>query len=503
MTKKSIRAVAATTMMALALSFGAGSAFAEPSRGGGENLSTVEQLGAANIDVKHPASITIHKLLNPESTHKATGVEDRAAKGKKLSGVRFTITKLSLELDNQENLKTAATLTAEQAQALKSGTKYDVTTADQGMIKQQLPVGVYLVEENQLRDGDDVRADGEKVEKPSEIKAAAPFVVRVPMSNGEKKDWNYDVHVYPKNTSDKLEKKVIDAGRNGGDTITYTIDASVPQVDEEYTRTVFNIVDDYDETKLEPGSIQIESVVMGQTAFEKGVDFETSDDNKRLTITFKTGEKVGLSKLVNNQVVTVKLTAKIKEAGEIVNKATRITRDTSVEEDKTKNTNDVKTYLGKIKVIKTGIEGKKLSGAEFGVFRCTPAGSTWNLNGDAIETLKTNAQGEAISKPLHVTDFENNLETVTKPENQNYCLKETKAPDGYLLSEEITHFTLAKADVLAKSDFITFTKEIENKPSDTPDLPLTGGQGIALLVILGAGVAGAAVYSARRNSTKA
>ncbi|MFC5281463.1 hypothetical protein ACFPGO_06215 [Arcanobacterium canis] len=34
MTKKSIRAVAATTMMALALSFGAGSAFAEPSRGG-------------------------------------------------------------------------------------------------------------------------------------------------------------------------------------------------------------------------------------------------------------------------------------------------------------------------------------------------------------------------------------------------------------------------------------------------------------------------------------
>ncbi|MGV9195736.1 SpaH/EbpB family LPXTG-anchored major pilin, partial [Arcanobacterium canis] len=460
------------------------------------------RLGEGNIDLKHKASITIHKMLNPETTHEATGVVDNGAKGQKLSGVKFKITKLKLALDNQENLKTAATLTPETAAGLKSAEPGDTFTEQtrDGVIEKQLPVGVYLVEELQLTEDDNPNVAGVKVD-PTTITPAPPFIVRLPMTNPTGDGWNYDVHVYPKNTSDKVEKKVVDAGKNGQDTITYTIEVTVPQVSAKHERTKFEIIDDYDQDKLDPKSVKVKSVTMGDTTFTPGVDFTEVNNNDTLTLSFEKG----FSKLANNQVVTVTLDAKIVKAGKIVNEATRISNDTRVNKDERKKTNKVETYLGAVKVIKTGIKDKKLSGAKFGVYRCTGSDSNWQLEGKLIDTLITGEDGVAISKPLHVNDFEDGIGDVQDPLNKNYCLKELAAPAGYLLSDSITHFTITKQSVADSRDpnVVTYTANIKNVPSDTPDLPLTGGQGIALLVILGAGVAGAAVYSARRNSTKA
>lgn len=106
---KTMRAVAGS-MLAFALAFGASAvAAADP-----------QPVPASNIDVqKQDASITIHKMLNPDQTKTATGEEDPDAAGTPLQGVTFKITKLNLGLDSNADLERAAQLTPEAAGGAK------------------------------------------------------------------------------------------------------------------------------------------------------------------------------------------------------------------------------------------------------------------------------------------------------------------------------------------------------------------------------------------------
>lgn len=493
---KTMRAVAGS-MLAFALAFGASAvAAADP-----------QPVPASNIDVqKQDASITIHKMLNPDQTKTATGEEDPDAAGTPLQGVTFKITKLNLGLDSNADLERAAQLTPEAAGGLKTDTTFQVTTPEAGVVTQTVPVGVYLVEELTPAAEATLMAGGERI-NPKDLVPAKPFVVRVPMRNVAGNAWNYDIHVYPKNSTDALIKEVKDAGKNGGGIIAYTIKVAAPLVQGEAYRTKFVVKDNYDAAKLE--NLTVTSVKVGDQLVDP-VNYDIADNDGELTVTFKTGAEGRLVyDIPNNSEVAVTVDARIKSTaqGEIKNKAFRIDRDSTMESDSTKPTNEVNTYVGAVKVVKKGLGGEALEGAEFELYRCVPkAGDKWELKGEAIQTLTTIKDGTATTKPLHVTDFEDNSTTVAD-ENQNYCLKETKAPAGYVTPKDdaaITHFTLTRENLGAPGyTTIKMLPEITNEPSDTPDLPLTGGQGVALLVLLGAGVGGAAVYSARRNSTKA
>ena len=123
-----------------------------------------------------------------------------------------------------------------------------------------------------------------------------------------------------------------------------------------------------------------------------------------------------------------------------------------------------------------------------------------------VSTWTTGADGTFSIDGLHVTDFEDGKEA---PATKKFCLKETKAPAGYVLPEnnvteiEFTRENIAKTGELKGDDEVTLVSEIDNIKQDTPNLPMTGGAGVGLLGALGALIAAAGVWFARRNAKQA
>ncbi|WP_124040189.1 SpaH/EbpB family LPXTG-anchored major pilin [Neoactinobaculum massilliense] len=503
-----LRLLVATALAALLALLGVSTrAFAAGETSGADTTST---LGAGNIDVTKTGSINIHKYLNPTAVGGAANgeVQDNVS-GTPLAGVQFKITKLNLDLSNQANLKTASTLTADDAAALTTDTTYTVTTGADGSVSQAVPVGVYLVEES---DVSGATANGQAV---TGIAKSAPFVVRVPMTSSDGKSWNYDVNVYPKNTNATVVKSVQDAGKNVGDTITYTINTSVPSVADNSKRTKYVITDsinagDANTNNTDVSDGAVAKVVQGDTVFTEGDDYTvtTSATAPQFTISFT---EAGLAKLTNGATVTTTITAKIKAIGDsngkIENTASLIYNNPNASGSDTDITvpgNTVDTYLGKVQINKTGLDGKALSGATFELYQCTDATEA-GLQGNALTvnnatSFTTDTNGQAVIDGLHVTDFADNA-AATQP---SFCLKETAAPAGYVLPEgdaAITKFTLTKAELqdAATPVNIKALPAITNTASSTPSLPLTGGQGIALIVVIGAALLGGAYVVSRRN----
>lgn len=82
-----------------------------------------------------------------------------------------------------------------------------------------------------------------------------------------------------------------------------------------------------------------------------------------------------------------------------------------------------------------------------------------------------------------VPEFEtqNGTHTITGLPDGTYYLKETKAPVGYVLSDEFVEVKISGGTAVANANE---TKDVVNIPKT--DLPLTGGMGTALFSILGA-----------------
>ena len=87
------------------------------------------------------------------------------------------------------------------------------------------------------------------------------------------------------------------------------------------------------------------------------------------------------------------------------------------------------------------------------------------------------------------------------------CIKQTKAPTGYELGNKIVKVEFDKDTVKNAADKkqpVEVTYENTLKSSDIlSKLPLTGGAGIALFLIVAAGLLGGAYYYARRNRVRA
>ena len=132
-------------------------------------------------------------------------------------------------------------------------------------------------------------------------------------------------------------------------------------------------------------------------------------------------------------------------------------------------------------------------GAEFSVYACddTATGDA-STKGDAILTgLKA---GEVSDEPLAARD-------------NNLCIVQTKAPSGYEKGSSVVKVGFDKDTVKAAADTKKAVEvEYQNtlKSSDIlSKLPLTGGAGIALFLIVAAGLLGGAYYYARRNRVRA
>ena len=481
---KAVCAASVAAVLGLSMGVSAPAVLAEPA---------VAAPAKANIDFNKKGSLTLYKKKGAESDTPATGKEMQNVPGEALNGVTFKITKLDYDLQNGDWTKFPKTA-ADVKDSDKTTTTYEKTTSGQGEAKfSDLPLGIYLVEETKTPDG---------------IVAGAPFIVSIPMVNEASDAWNYDVIAYPKNTETKTEKTVKDADKNIQDAYTYTINADAPTWGEGKSLTAFRFEDQLDQ-RLD--FQKVTEVKAGNTVLQAG-DYEVNDpkaNGNKLVV--KLTEQ-GLAKVKSGDKLSLTFETKRKEVGdttELKNQADVIFNNPNTGNEVKNKTNEVVTYHGKLKVVKKdGKEANKgLEGAEFELYQCTSASNLGaKVTVKNVSKWTTGADGTFSIDGLHVTDFEDGKEA---PATKKFCLKETKAPAGYALPEknvteiDFTRENIAKTGELKGDDKVTLVSEIENIKQDTPNLPMTGGAGVGLLGALGALIAAAGVWFARRNAKQA
>ncbi|ALP33453.1 SpaH/EbpB family LPXTG-anchored major pilin [Corynebacterium pseudotuberculosis] len=438
----------------------------------------------ANIDFERKGSLTLYKKSGAESGEHATGHLMENVPGKPLNGVKFKATKINVDLKTDDWAKFPKN--AEDAKNKLTTVTYEQTTTGEGVAKfGDLPLGLYLVEET---------------EAPEGVVKGAPFIVSIPMVSAASNSWNYEIVAYPKNSETKVEKSVKDADKNIQDLYLYTITADAPNFKDPKKLTKFIFSDKLDDRLENPKATEVKA---GDVTLAEG-DFTESfvDGLYKVEISEK-----GLLKVASGVKVSLTFNVARKEVGnsvELVNSADVIFNNPNTEEDITQKTNEVKTYHGKLKIVKKDAKeiDKVLEGATFELYRCEDPDtlkSKISINGQSAWT--TGKDGTVTIDGLHVTDVEDNDKFIEK----KYCLKETAAPAGYSLMEKPVAFTMTRdelAQVAEGDDAVTLVKKVENVKHDTPNLPMTGGAGIGILAALGALIIGAGAWLARRNSAK-
>ncbi|VEH05516.1 putative surface-anchored fimbrial subunit [Corynebacterium kutscheri] len=503
--------------------------------------------GFGNIDSKRKGSITIHKHEHQQGEQIKPGNpetgEYQGDPKEGISGVEFTYYKLGLDLkkDNKDWDKLGKftgsvpqdACTAEGLEKLKKdfpnlespGKK--ATTGDNGQAKiDGLDLDGYLICETNA--------------PANVIDRAAPFIVTLPYpytSDGQgDKDkttkWIYDVHVFPKNAKTRLNKTVESQDKHGlgiGSEVRFPVTAEVPRIAEGRTFKHFYLVDPMD-PRFKKDSLKVPSVMLGDTALVEKQDYIVTVKDHMVTVSFT---RKGLEKLEKNpgkKVVAIfsgvleKLDAEKREYGRIQNRAYIYTdtqpkpdgevpptdppttpptippTDPPNEDDIPPNvTPEVKTFWGNLVIKKIDAADKKtgLKGAKFKVYAAkTPypdnkgqcskeydpkdvvkkAGKT----GEDLE-VTTDDQGRAEFQGLFVSDDQNDPKS---KDFRCYVLVETAAPAGFVTpqGENAAH---AVAVEIGKTPDNEYGATISNVKRDVPEIPLTGGRGVTLMLLAG------------------
>ena len=512
--------------------------------------------GIGEDDVK----LTINKRVNPTELRNATGETDAAPSGQPLAGVGFTAERLNVDITNQSNFNEVAQF-ANNRNAAGAREKFGISatttltdTDTNGQTSATLPVGAYIISEAKTPD-----AQGAEAYVPSE-----PFIVFLPMTNSEGTGWNRDVQVYPKNSYAKVTKTVTDESKNAQSNgegtegqpgflgarpaenaeVTYTLDGVVPAAPENRVLNTLTLTDASNSAELQwdkTDNAFIEGVYVVRGGKEVEIDAKNYTVNSAADVptTNTDGLAAGADQAFTVTVNAQDAGLKPGETVRVKVKATMLKDDTeskgienSVREsfvfrnpstgqdDTPKETPDDKvvTYVGDISVYKRGeVDGKEnqpLAGAEFQIGKCN--GDKSGLDGDAIQTGITDENGNLTFPGLHVTDWVNDAEPADTV--ANYCVVETKAPEGYATPEgkaATKEITLTRTttnalntektafEAVADSNEIANGAVVDNVKKTTPTLPATGGMGILIVVLAGLAIIGGGVYAARRNSQSA
>lgn len=502
---------------------------------------------ASSIPAGDNFSLTIHKRVNSQTLRNATGQEDDSVGGEPLQGAQFTLRKLKGNVRNQAELaqlsakanefnKPHSTEQLAENEFDAPATQAQTTGANGKTEFTNLGAGAYLVTEvatPQVGEND-----------PRAYVPSRPFIVFVPMTNPNGAGWNSNVHVYPKNSEARVQKAVVDANKHaesdgapqGSSLVSYTLDGVIPAAPQGRQLTDFTLTDSSNSAELRfDGNFvkSVQRIPAGQTE-DAAVDLAqgtysvstvSADNlpenraniaegaNQAFNIVVADPSAAGLNPGDTLRVVVeaTLLQAPDQNIENSVNES-GIFRDPaqSVDDVDFHTPNDkVVTHIGKIRVIKfeEGTENAenpvRLSGAEFELFNCA-------IPDTVVRKGTTGENGELLFEGIHVTDWVNN-EAPT--ENVRYCLRETKAPDGYTkVNDVIENIELLRADqgtVTSGEGEQTVTVRLKslnvsNRPtSEVPILPSTGGMGILLVALFGLGIIAGGVYAARRNSAKA
>lgn len=465
---------------------------------------------------ENPVTLNLHKYIgDPVATQPeyTGGQVNNAADGlTPANGVQFSVRRVNnIDLTTVAGWQQYSQLrNATTPDAANLGPATTLTTVN-GVATGNFPVGVYYVEETVT---------------PAGATAVAPFYIALPLplTSGTGADqvvtgWNRDVHVYPKNQQVTGEKTVDDSRVYAGENITYTVSGSVPAVPATNTFDGYDIVDDFDETRLDVVDRTISVTLTGGTTLVNGTDYQADKGAGKFGVSLT---KSGLDKLVdarkkNGEATRVVLTyqAKLKDGatpGEATNSAQLFPPNTAnTDADSTRqpinvDTPDrnvtpvdvpaVKTVLGQITINKVGENNAALSGAKFQLYRCNPGTTETNagpITVNGTNTWTTGNDGSVTLPAIQVEDFYNNA---AQQDSFDYCVVETQAPRGYALNPQPVAASITDANR-------TNTVKITNVKDNTAiNLPITGERG-TLFAVIGGGLLAllAALYFARRNRT--
>lgn len=508
--KALIQSTSATAIIGLTLAMGSTVSLAQTTP------TEVPTPNASTIDDSKPVSLTINKRLNPtEIGGPGNGTADPAATGNPLKGAKFTGTLLNVDKVDPAKLGDLTAANYKDLGATTTGTTVSGTTGDDGRLKfsedsSAIKQGVWLFTET--IDGPVTDTETGKEYKASDVAPSSPFIVSLPYTNTAGDGWNYDVVVQPKNTTAGITKEVKDADKNVGDDIQYIVKGNVPVIAKDQTLKSFRITDKLDVENLE--NIRAKVELSNGTSIEQGTDYalQINEETGEVEVKFTERGLPKLSGLASGTTVNLTIDAKVKSLtgtdGIAVNQAQQHIHYPGQDKETTTESNEVKSYWGIVEVVKTE-EGREtpLKGAEFELYRCEgteeKAAQLKDQNKITIgdkSTWTTDDNGSVLIDGIHVTDVEDDATEI----NKNYCLKETKAPNGYVATTEVKSFKLASdSEKLGTNEPVKQEVKFENKRSEMPKLPLTGGMGIGVLAAIAILVAGGAVWFARRANSEA
>lgn len=480
-------------------------------------------VGGASAAIAEWNSLTVHKYLGATSSlpHDGTALTqeqlDKLTSQKPLQGVKFKLYQVEgVDVDTNEGVAVASkignmTLPGDvvdkgieldgKKYTLKAANPAEMTTDQKGEARftvenKGLDNGVYVVVEDLAGSGDLKTAEG-AVDK-AKVTPAAPFAVSVPMTKPDGTGLNKDVHVYPKNQVNELDKTVKDAGKNVGDDIVYTISTTSTgadtngddKMDSKDLGGVYEIVDTLD-PNLTYKSVTVKVAGNAVNADENGYTLTKEQTGNpaqdKVTVSFK---GTTLDTIAAGAKVELELTATVKQNsanGVIPNQAKLYPNDWAKQNGKPVDSPKVETKYGDIVIKKVNKDGGVLKGAEFAVYLDDSADKDCSSYGEKIKDSGATEENGLVSiKGLQLTNFINGKE-VSEADQHPYCLVETKAPSGYQLLPKPIKFSLTKAGAVAD-----LTAAAENDGSlvkivnyKNPGLPLTGAQGILLVSVLG------------------
>ncbi|MFZ1381786.1 MAG: SpaH/EbpB family LPXTG-anchored major pilin [Scrofimicrobium sp.] len=452
-------------------------------------------------------TLVVHKHAGTTTTNPNNGTSQTIARPP-LANVGFTVCKVG---DLTTNAQWAAVATANVNDYTCTTETPGATTlwtlADGSATFEGLSIGLYKVVETDPPAG---------VDTP-----ALPFLVTIPFPSKSTDTpavttWLWTVHAYPKNTlDDEGDKTVADPGTHGlGAIVPWEITTRpLGSFDGGAPLTSYVIKDVLNANLQYNSTLSLKYIVPGATAVDVPAAHYTvapsapaTTGGGTATVTFNPGGVAWLNGLQAGTKLVWQLDTKVVGVGVLDNKAFENTGGDDVK------TGEATTDWGAAKLLKheAGNPAKTLANAEFKVFDLPASGTCAPAVADAGTpiTILDNSVSPAVTRDVFTSTAQGVVNIpglyVGKdgaPVTRDYCVYETKAPNGYTASTAPIKITVTPGAVADG----TWSAQVPNTPTEGPNLPLTGAQGtmamsIGGLLLVAAG-AGVMVYNRRRRNS--